>query len=98
MYIYLGPRETINNDYNAEVALNPKKLTDSSEYKNSLYGRNISEALLKKLNGGLFQIYFIIFFFISFSFFILINLKKKLICSSVMVSNSEIGTSCDKFK
>jgi len=46
-----GPRETINNDYNAEVALNPKKLTDSSEYKNSLYGRNISEALLKKLNG-----------------------------------------------
>ncbi len=43
----------MNIDYNDQLARSPKKLIESSEYKNSLYGRNVSEELLNRLTRGL---------------------------------------------
>ena len=51
-----GPHETINNDYEKKIEVNPPKLTDSSDYQNSRYGRIISKSLLDKLNRGKFNI------------------------------------------
>lgn len=47
-----GPKETINNDREKWLEENPPKLTDSSDYQNSRYGRTISQALLDKLRRG----------------------------------------------
>lgn len=47
-----GPKETINNDREKILEENPPKLTDSSEYVNSRYGRTISKSLLDKLSRG----------------------------------------------
>ena len=53
-----GPKETLNNDREKVLEQNPPKLTDSSEYQNSRYGRTISKSLLEKLSRGKY-IYFI---------------------------------------
>jgi len=53
----------MNIDYNDQLARSPKKLTESSEYKNSLYGRNVSEELLDRLTRGLLLFFYKVNFY-----------------------------------